>query len=58
VPEAAYAPLKRLIERINAGGNLDLLWAETLRVLDAFAANVSVLAPAPESGRRRTFWKR
>jgi Ca-activated chloride channel family protein len=58
VPEAAYAPLKRLVERINAGGNLDLLWAETLRVLDAFAASVTVLAPAPEGERRRTFWKR
>jgi Ca-activated chloride channel family protein len=58
VPEAAYAPLRRLVERINAGGNLDLLWAETLRVLDAFAASVTVLAPAPEGDRRRTFWKR
>jgi Ca-activated chloride channel family protein len=58
VPEAAYAPLRRLVERINAGGSLDLLWAETLRVLDAFAASVTVLAPAPEGERRRTFWKR
>jgi Ca-activated chloride channel family protein len=58
VPEAAYAPLRRLVERLNEGGNLELMWAEALRVLDAFAATVSVVAPAPEGDRRRTFWKR
>jgi Ca-activated chloride channel family protein len=58
VPETALAPLRQLVARLNAGGSLAALWAEALRVLDTFAAEVSVLAASPEGDRRRTFWRR
>jgi Ca-activated chloride channel family protein len=56
IPESAYAPLRALVERLNAGGDLEALWIEALRVLDTTAAQVSVRAA--ERDRRRTFWKR
>jgi Ca-activated chloride channel family protein len=51
IPEAAYAPLRRLVERLHAGGDLESLWAEALRILDTFAATVGVAAPAPAPGQ-------
>jgi Ca-activated chloride channel homolog len=53
VAEAEYAPLRRLVDDINRGGELEPLWAEALRVLDAFGGGST---PPPE--RRSHFWKR
>ncbi len=58
VPAPAYAPLRTLVERLNAGGDLETLWIETLRVLDTIGARAPGAGPAPEDDRRRTFWKR
>jgi Ca-activated chloride channel family protein len=62
VAEAEYAPLRRLVDAINRavdhainhGGEFELepLWAEALRVLDAFGGS----SAPPE--RRSHFWKR
>ncbi|GII24315.1 VIT domain-containing protein [Planosporangium mesophilum] len=52
--EAEYEPLRRLAEALDGGGDLAAMWAEALRVLDAFAAGT----PAVEPDRSRTFWKR
>jgi Ca-activated chloride channel family protein len=53
-PEPAYASLRRLATTLDAGGDLETLWAEAVRVLEAFAAD----ATAAETDRRNTFWKR
>jgi Ca-activated chloride channel family protein len=63
VPDSALAPVRTLVERLRAGGDLDRLWDEAVRVLELFAATTTVLAPAPVADddgadRRRGFWKR
>lgn len=37
VPEAEFAELQTLVDAIEAGGPLDAVWAEAVRVLEAFA---------------------
>ncbi len=46
VSQPAYAPLRRLVDILNAGGELERLWAEALRVLEGIGEP------------RRAFWKR
>jgi Ca-activated chloride channel family protein len=53
-----YLSLRRLAASLDAGGDLEALWAEALRVLEAFAGGGSEAAPAADPDRRRTFWKR
>ncbi|GAA1818549.1 VWA domain-containing protein [Planosporangium flavigriseum] len=49
--EDAYASLRRLLAQLSAGGELEPLWAEAVRVLEEFAAD-------RPSDRRRDFWKK
>jgi Ca-activated chloride channel family protein len=37
VPGSEFAELQTLVDAIEAGGPLDPVWAEALRVLEAFA---------------------
>ncbi|HEV7899857.1 MAG TPA: VIT domain-containing protein [Planosporangium sp.] len=53
-----YLSLRRLAASLDAGGDLEALWAEALRVLEAFAGGGSEAAPPADPDRRRTFWKR
>jgi Ca-activated chloride channel family protein len=61
-PEPAYSSLRHLVTTLGAGGDLEAMWAEAVRVLDAFGADASVPAPADaqvsETDRRSDFWKR
>jgi Ca-activated chloride channel family protein len=58
-PEPGYSSLRRLVTALGAGGDLETLWAEAMRVLDAFAAaDAPVTEETEETDRRRTFWKR
>jgi Ca-activated chloride channel family protein len=43
-----YEPLRRLVEDLGAGGDVDQLWARAVRVLKEFAE-------VPQ--RRRSFWR-
>jgi Ca-activated chloride channel family protein len=52
VAEETTAPVRRLVEAIEAGGDADALWREAVRVLEAFLGGG---APSPQ---RRAFWKR
>jgi Ca-activated chloride channel family protein len=54
LPEAQYSPLAQLAAAIEAGGDVEGLWARALRVLDEYAGNA---AKEPER-RRGPFWKR
>jgi hypothetical protein len=52
VAEETTAPVRDLVAAIEAGGDVDALWRDAVRVLDAFLGGG---ASAPE---RRAFWKR
>jgi Ca-activated chloride channel family protein len=52
VPEQAYTPLRELAAAIEAGGDVDALWARALGVLEAFSAGTAPQQP------RGAFWKR
>jgi len=52
VPEEVTAPVRELAEAIEAGGDVDLLWDQAVRVLDAF-----LRVPAATL-QRPPFWKR
>jgi Ca-activated chloride channel family protein len=52
VADEATAPIRALVEAIDAGGDADALWREAVRVLEAFLGGG---APSPQ---RRAFWKR
>jgi Ca-activated chloride channel family protein len=46
--EPLYEPLRRLVEELNTGGDVDQLWARALQVLREFAA---------VKERRKSFWR-
>jgi len=56
VAEEATAPVRELVDAIEAGGDVDALWQRAVRVLDAFLGGGGD-APSP-SPARRAFWKR
>ncbi|MDR7277391.1 VIT domain-containing protein [Catenuloplanes atrovinosus] len=56
VPESRTRPLAELARLLLRGiGDLDTLWSESLRLLDAFAAGDG---DTPETPPRKPFWKR
>ncbi len=59
VAPGAAEPLHDLAAAIEAGGDLEVLWAQALRVLDEFTAGAGAVGStrAPSRGRR-AFWKR
>jgi hypothetical protein len=50
VDESAYTPLRDLVDALDAGGDLDALWARAIGVLERFGGH--------DSDRSRSFWKR
>jgi Ca-activated chloride channel family protein len=50
----AYEPLRRLVEELTAGGDVDRLWAQAAQVLREFAKGSAETA---EPERRRRFWR-
>jgi Ca-activated chloride channel family protein len=65
VPGSAITPLRDLAAAINAGGDLNAVWARAERDLAAFAtgrpagtAGTSAAPPAADADRSRGFWKR
>jgi Ca-activated chloride channel family protein len=52
VAEETTAPVRELVDAIEAGGDVDALWQRAVRVLDAF------LGGAPSAPERPPFWKR
>jgi Ca-activated chloride channel family protein len=49
-PESWYPSLRRLVTTLGAGGDLEAVWAEAVRVLDAFAADAPAPGPADAPG--------
>jgi Ca-activated chloride channel homolog len=52
VPEQAYRSLRELADAIEAGGDVDALWARALAVLETFTTGTAPGRP------RGAFWKR